>query len=115
LGALLLMLSAGPLFAQATGTINGRVVDQGDAVLPGVTINIKNAQTGATRNTVTNAEGLYTVPALERGRLGLAALRTTLAAVSARVVFHEPIARGPSFEPEVARMLGLLISAAIAE
>src|SRR4051812_12808817 len=55
------------------------------------------------------------VPPLERGSLGLAALRTTLAAVSARVVFHEPIARGPSFEPEVARVLGLLISAAMAE
>jgi len=52
------------------------------------------------------------VPALERGRLGLAALRTTLSAVSARVAFQEPIARGPSFEPEIARMLGLLISAA---
>src|SRR6185369_12426998 len=67
LSGLLVLLSAGSLFAQATGTINGRVVDQGDAVLPGVTINIKNAQTGATRSTVTNAEGLYTVAALERG------------------------------------------------
>ncbi|HEX2671727.1 MAG TPA: NAD(P)H-dependent oxidoreductase [Polyangiaceae bacterium] len=54
------------------------------------------------------------VPALERGRLGLAALRTTLAAVSARVAFQEPIARGPSFETEIERMLGLLISAATA-
>jgi hypothetical protein len=62
-----LLLSASPLFAQATGTINGRVVDQGDAVLPGVTINIKNVQTGAARSSVTNAEGLYTVAALERG------------------------------------------------
>lgn len=52
------------------------------------------------------------VPAVERGRLGLAALRTTLGAVSARVAFQEPIARGPSFEPEIARMLGLLIAAA---
>jgi len=52
------------------------------------------------------------VPALERGRLGLAALRTTLGAVSARVPFEEPIARGPSFEPEIARMLGLLIATA---
>jgi carboxypeptidase family protein/TonB-dependent receptor-like protein len=67
LGALLLLLSAPPLFAQATGTINGRVVDQGDAVLPGVTINVKNTATGATRTTVTNAEGLYSLPALERG------------------------------------------------
>lgn len=52
------------------------------------------------------------VPALERGRLGLAALRTTLGAVSARVVFQEPIARGPSFEPEIASVLERLIAAA---
>jgi chromate reductase len=55
------------------------------------------------------------VPALERGRLGLAALRTTLAAVSARVAFQEPIARGPSFEPEIERLLGVLINAANAD
>ena len=63
----ILFCSAAALYAQATGTINGRVVDQGDAVLPGATINIKNTATGATRTTVTNAEGLYSVPALERG------------------------------------------------
>ena len=67
LAVLLLLLSGGPLFAQATGTINGRVLDQGDAVLPGVTINIRNVGTGATRTTVSNAEGLYSLPALERG------------------------------------------------
>jgi len=43
-----------------------------------------------------------------RGRLGLAALRDTLGAVSARIAFQEPIARGTNFEPEIARMLGLL-------
>lgn len=67
LSVLLLLVSAASLFAQATGTINGRVVDQGDAVLPGVTINVRNVGTGATRTTVSNAEGLYSVPALERG------------------------------------------------
>ncbi|HEY3255423.1 MAG TPA: hypothetical protein VGJ91_15800, partial [Polyangiaceae bacterium] len=46
-----------------------------------------------------------------RGRLGLAALRATLGAVSARVAFQEPIARGPNFESEVAQMLALLIAA----
>jgi hypothetical protein len=50
-----------------TGTINGRVVDQEGAVLPGVTINVKNSQTGATRTTVTNEQGRYSLPALERG------------------------------------------------
>lgn len=46
-----------------------------------------------------------------RGRLGLAALRTTLGAVSARVAFQEPIARGPNFEREVREMLSLLVAA----
>src|SRR5712664_1272668 len=54
-------------FAQATSTINGRIVDEGDAVLPGVTVNIRNSQTGATRSTVTNEQGVYSLPALERG------------------------------------------------
>jgi hypothetical protein len=58
---------ASPLFAQATGTINGRIVDQADAVLPGVTINLKNTDTGATRSTLTNEQGVYSLPALERG------------------------------------------------
>ncbi|WP_437931387.1 NADPH-dependent FMN reductase [Sorangium sp. So ce291] len=48
----------------------------------------------------------------ERGRLGLQALRGTLGAVSARVVGGEPIARGPSFERELAALLGALVDAA---
>ena len=50
-----------------------------------------------------------------RGRLGLAALCTTLGAVSARIAFQEPIARGPNFEREVAEMLRLLIAASEGE
>jgi NAD(P)H-dependent FMN reductase len=46
-----------------------------------------------------------------RGRLGLAALRATLGAVSARIAFQEPIARGPNFEREVGEMLRLLVAA----
>jgi hypothetical protein len=66
--AALMVLSAAPsLFAQATGTINGRVVDQSDLALPGVVINVKNVETGATRTTVTNEQGVYSLPALERG------------------------------------------------
>ena len=50
-----------------------------------------------------------------RGRLGLGALRATLDAVSARIAFQEPIARGPSFEREVAQMLSLLVAAGSVE
>jgi hypothetical protein len=55
------------VFAQATGTINGRIVDQGDAVLPGVTITVTNVNTGIAREAVTNGEGLYNVSGLEPG------------------------------------------------
>ncbi|MEI9936016.1 MAG: NADPH-dependent FMN reductase [Pseudomonadota bacterium] len=46
-----------------------------------------------------------------RGKLGLAALRATLGAVSARIAFQEPIARGLSFEEDIAEMLRLLVAA----
>ena len=51
----------------ALGTFNGRVLDQGDAVLPGATITATNTGTNVTRTTVTNSEGLYTLPALDPG------------------------------------------------
>jgi hypothetical protein len=51
----------------ALGTFNGRVVDPGDAVLPGVTVTATNTNTNVTRTTVTNAEGLYSLPGLEPG------------------------------------------------
>jgi len=66
--AVALMLTfAGGAFAQASGTINGRVVDQADAVMPGVTITATSATTGITRVAVTNGEGLYSIPGLEPG------------------------------------------------
>src|SRR5882672_6455285 len=51
----------------AFGTFNGRVLDQGDAVLPGVTITATNTSTNVARITVTNDEGLYNLPALDPG------------------------------------------------
>src|SRR2546426_9235136 len=51
----------------ALGTLNGRVIDQGDAVLPGVAVTATNTNTNVTRTTVTNAEGLYSLPGLEPG------------------------------------------------
>jgi NAD(P)H-dependent FMN reductase len=51
------------------------------------------------------------VPAVERGRLGLAALANTLGAVSARIIGGTPIARGATFEQEVSELLRELIAA----
>src|SRR5688572_11934009 len=65
--ALVMLITAPSALAQATSTFNGRILDQGDAVLPGVTVTVTNQNTGVMRTTVTNAEGLYFMPGLEPG------------------------------------------------
>jgi hypothetical protein len=76
---------SGVAFAQATGTLNGRIVDQAGLSLPGVTLNTRNVDTGATRSTVTNAEGLFSLPALERGTYEVTAELTGFAPGTRRV------------------------------
>ncbi len=51
-----------------TGTLQGTVTDSTGAVMPGVTIAIKNTETGATREIVTNEAGSYSAPFLPLGR-----------------------------------------------
>ena len=85
LGLLFFLCAVPSAFAQATGTINGRVVDQADAVLPGVTISLKNSDTGATRTTVTNGQGVYSVPALDRGIYEMVAELTGFASATRKV------------------------------
>src|SRR5262245_18674504 len=65
--ACFVLITAVMASAQATSTFNGRVLDQDDAVLPGVTVTATNANTGVARTTVTNAEGAYSMPGLEPG------------------------------------------------
>jgi hypothetical protein len=60
LGFVLLALIAVPLIARAqatTGTISGTVTDQSKSVLPGVTVLVRNTETGATRTLVTDERG----------------------------------------------------------
>ena len=59
--------SAGAVLGQSTGTINGRVVDPGGAVVPDARITATNVGTGISRETSSNADGFYTIPALEPG------------------------------------------------
>jgi hypothetical protein len=77
--ALVFLVGADSALAQATATISGRVVDQAGAVLPGATVVVTNAGTGASRETVSNAEGLYTVPALDPGMYNVRAQLTGFA------------------------------------
>ncbi len=65
--AALVLMTAGVASAQATSTFIGRVLDQDDAVLPGVAVTATNTNTGVARTTVTNAEGAFSMPGLEPG------------------------------------------------
>jgi hypothetical protein len=65
---LALVAMCASLFAQApTGTILGTVTDNTGAVIPNATITITNKATGAARDTVSNAQGIYSAPALQPG------------------------------------------------
>src|SRR5712691_884404 len=51
-----------------TGTMNGTVTDRSGAALPGVTVTIRNAETGLERIVVTNGAGAFSAPFLPVGR-----------------------------------------------
>jgi hypothetical protein len=50
---------AAPVAAQAGGTIAGRVVDETNLILPGVTVELTNADEGMEIETVTDMDGTY--------------------------------------------------------
>jgi hypothetical protein len=52
---------------QGTSAIRGRVLDEQNAVLPGVTLVVTHQQTGIFRNTVTGEDGAYSVTDLVPG------------------------------------------------
>src|SRR5256885_4246544 len=72
--ALVLLLNAASTFGQSsTGTIVGTIRDSSGAVLPGVTVTIRNEGTNATRDVVTGASGDYSAPLLPPGNYELTA------------------------------------------
>ena len=65
---------AGPAGAQATGgVITGVISDAQGGVLPGVTVTLRNVETGITRTNVTEANGRYRFAGLLSGRYALQA------------------------------------------
>ena len=67
LGLMFAMVVGVSAYAQSTATINGRVTDSAKGVVAGAAVTATNEATGVARNTLTNSEGLYTIPALEPG------------------------------------------------
>jgi outer membrane receptor protein involved in Fe transport len=69
---LVLVVGFAPRVAHAqnanTGELKGSVTDSSGALMPGVTVSIKNVQTGVATPTATNQSGLYDVPFLAPGQ-----------------------------------------------
>ena len=65
---LFLGLAAAALAQSTTGSISGLVVDPSKSVLPGVTIEVRNVDTGTLRSVVTDADGRYRALNLSPGR-----------------------------------------------
>lgn len=71
-GVCVLAVLCGSLFSNAfaqggNATLSGTVFDQGQAVLPGVTVTVTNEATGIVREATTGAEGQFVVPTLTPG------------------------------------------------
>ena len=71
---LALISLAGPLVAQTvTGTMRGTVTDRSGGALPGVTITIRNVDTGLERIVITDKAGTFNAPFLQIGRYNVLA------------------------------------------
>src|SRR5450759_1738053 len=68
LAMIMLLAASAGLSAQTTGaTLLGTIVDDQGAVLPGVTVTVKNTETGWNRVTTTDQRGYYRAAALPPG------------------------------------------------
>ncbi len=69
IAALASLVMAPSALAQATtGTIDGRVVDQSNAAVPGATVTARNEATGLTRTVTVSSTGTYRIASLPTGR-----------------------------------------------
>src|SRR5436190_22993324 len=67
-GTCVLLLLAIPAFGQiSTAQLSGKVTDTSNAVLPGATVTVTQAETAAVRSVVTDADGAYLVSNLSPG------------------------------------------------
>ena len=88
------------LFGQTT-SLTGTVADPSGAVIPGATISIVNAQTGAARDTVSDTQGRYTMQQLTPGTYTLTATASGFADVvmaGVELLVNQPMTRTITFE-----------------
>ena len=94
LAAALLLASSTLSFAQSTASITGIVKDSAGGVVPGVSVVVKNDASGVAQEGVTDADGRYSVTALQAGSYTVTASLTgfkTAVAKSIRVAPGQPI------------------------
>ena len=65
--------SLAPAWAQSTATLQGTITDTQSAVMPGVSVTIRNQATGIERATVTDAAGQYVAASLQPGHYAIVA------------------------------------------
>jgi hypothetical protein len=106
------MFATVPIHAQTTfATISGRVADPSGAVIPGVTIEATNNQTGYEYRAQANESGAYTIPQLIEGTYTLRVTATgadvcarsggsPTEATEARMITHLVMARTPAGQIE---------------
>ncbi|MFB3853912.1 MAG: TonB-dependent receptor domain-containing protein [Vicinamibacterales bacterium] len=92
----LAMVAAGAsdVGAQGTASISGVIRDSGGGVVPGVTVIVKEDNSGTTFEVITGADGSYTVPALRAGTYTVTASLTgfkTAEAKSIGVAIGQPV------------------------
>src|SRR4051812_2570434 len=66
-GVLLVLGTAAAAAAQSTSTLQGTITDSQSAILPGVSVTVRNTGTGVERSVVTDAAGQYVAPSLAPG------------------------------------------------
>jgi len=71
--ALVLMAISVPVFAQTRGTLSGNIQDPSGAVVPGLSVTIKNTQTGEEFTAVSDASGVYRFLSIPLGTYNLSA------------------------------------------
>ena len=92
--ALLIVLGPSAALAQSTASISGVVKDTDGAVMPGVSVTVKNDASGAAQDILTDAEGRYQISALPAGTYSVTAALTgfkTAEAKAVRLAIGQPI------------------------
>src|SRR5690606_27951632 len=71
----LVTLALGPILSaqSTTAALQGRVVDQQDAAVPGAAVLVRNVETGFAREAVSDGDGRYRITALPPGTYELRA------------------------------------------